>query len=541
MLTWRTGALGLLMMLRVCACRGQTEDLNASPLLHGEPLTVWVLRAGHAPKAPVGIAALVPPTPRLGFQEQTTGSFGQNASSAGQNAGSYGTAASNVGTAASNVGQNAGNVGVAPSDTGQNAASYGTVASNYGTAASDLGTAASNVGTAASSYGHLASESGPNTAEERRAAAVGAGRNLVLDRVRALMQEVPEAKVRYVELYLEEFKDRIDAANKTGDLPDVLIGSLPYTGEYRQLRERLFLPERVYAETASDNLGFVGQSTTQQKSIWRQSFSVFLRAPHPRAARAFALLLAEGGLRNALPLVPDDKLTPPSLVAIDAMSRLLDGQPVGSAADPMLAEFSSRMARAQLMGGPAGADDPTPPRIEPLAASINGGLAVVALRVSVSSQKSLELMHPLLVLRQAADGSWKVLQASLNLPMEQQHDEGERLMLTSPRAEEIEAGVKGVTLASPRDGDVGPVQPELWWDNLSGAGLQVVEWQIGYGEAWMDTHLYFLDDNASRLHTREVARFAIWPKAHYRWRVWSVGDKGETKISPWRTFVTTER
>ncbi len=536
MLMRRMSAAGLLALSWVCACSGQTEALDAAPLLHGEPLTVWVLRPGHAPKAPAGVLALLPPTPRLGFQEQTAGSFGQTASSAGQNAASYGTAASNVGTAASNVGQNAGGYGTAPSDAGQNAASYGTAASDYGMTASSYGTAASNVGTAASNYGHLSSESGPDRAQDSRATA-GAGRNPVLERVQALMLKVRETDIRYVELYVEEFKARMENANKTGDLPDVLIGSLPATEEYRQLVTRLFLPATMYGEIADDNLGAAAQGFAG-RGMWRQEFAVFLRAPHPRAARAFALVMAEGGLRLPEQLAADDERSAPALVAIDAMSRLVGGQSMGAQADPMLAEFTLRQAQARLMGVAMHTQGATPPRIEALAASVNGSLAVVGLRVSVASEKSLELMHPLVVLRQAADGSWKVLQVSLNLPVEEQRDEAGRLINTSTRAEERKGGVKGVTLASPREGDVGPVRPELWWDNLGGAGLQVVEWQMGYSEVWTDTHLYFVDDTATRLHTREVARFASVPGVRYRWRVWSVGVGGEMKISPWRTFVT---
>jgi hypothetical protein len=536
MLKRRAIASGLLAWLWACACWGQTEAMDARPLLEGEPLTVWVLKPGHPPKTPAGVLALLPPTPRLGLQEQTAGSFGQTASSAGQNAGGYGTAASSVGTAASNVGQNAGGYGTTASSYGTTASSYGTAASDYGTAASNVGTAASDAGTAASSYGHPASETGPNTAAGRKDAA-GAQKNVALERVRALMLEVRARNIRYVELYAEEFKERIDAANKTGDLPDVLIGTLPYTEEYRELRARWLLPSSVYGSVPEDNL----ESVLAGARPWRENFAVFLRAPHARTARAFALVLAEGGVHGVLPLTAGDKLTPPSLVAVDAMSRLLDGQAVGEEADPMLATFAPQMARGLLMRVPAGADDPTPPRTEAMAASINGGLAVVELRVTVSSARSLEVMHPLVVLRKALDGSWKVLQVSMNLPLENQQAEGERLMRTSPRAEEIKGGVKGVTLASPRDGDVGPERPELWWDNLGGAGLQVVEWQQGYGDVWQDTHLYFVDDASSRLHTREVARFASVPFWRYRWRVWSVGYEGETKISAWRTFGIAAR
>ena len=35
----------------------------------------------------------------------------------------------------------------------------------------------------------------------------------------------------------------------------------------------------------------------------------------------------------------------------------------------------------------------------------------------------------------------------------------------------------GISQAAPRDGDTRSAPAELWWDNLGGASMQVVEWQ----------------------------------------------------------------
>jgi len=95
--------------------------------------------------------------------------------------------------------------------------------------------------------------------------------------------------------------------------------------------------------------------------------------------------------------------------------------------------------------------------------------------------------------------------------------------------------VMGVALASPADGSVGSIAPDLAWDNGGGAGLQVVEWQYPYKGGWSDTRLFLVPDMGSTLRTRVGADFATLPLT-YRWRVWSIGASGAMKISSWRTF-----
>jgi len=95
---------------------------------------------------------------------------------------------------------------------------------------------------------------------------------------------------------------------------------------------------------------------------------------------------------------------------------------------------------------------------------------------------------------------------------------------------------KGISQAAPPDGDRRSAEPELWWDNLGGATLQVVEWQTGAGPV---TNLFFVPDTGSRLRTGVVARFAR-DQRQYRWRVWSVGPDGTIVVSPWRTLNIVE-
>jgi hypothetical protein len=134
------------------------------------------------------------------------------------------------------------------------------------------------------------------------------------------------------------------------------------------------------------------------------------------------------------------------------------------------------------------------------------------------------------VLRKSEDGNWRVLQVSLDLSPREQKAQGAQLMSTRPALAEQKAGVLGVKLAAPLDGETRPPQPELWWDNGGGSGLQVIEWQRGPG-----SHLFLVPDQAARLQTRVTATFAKQPGT-YRWRVWSVGVGGAMKISPWSTM-----
>ena len=171
---------------------------------------------------------------------------------------------------------------------------------------------------------------------------------------------------------------------------------------------------------------------------------------------------------------------------------------------------------------------------------MNGGLAAVGLRVVVSSANVFGVAHPLVVLRMSREGQWKVLQMSLNMPQHEQSNERQALMVSNPpTAAEQVSGVKGISQASPQDGQSLSQVPQLVWDNHGGAGLQVVEWQRGEGGAWSDARLYLVEDRSPTLRTQVEAEFAD-ANGRYRWRVWSVGAHGEMMISPWRGFSVSQ-
>ena len=141
-----------------------------------------------------------------------------------------------------------------------------------------------------------------------------------------------------------------------------------------------------------------------------------------------------------------------------------------------------------------------------------------------------------MVLRPDEALHWRVLQMSFDLARAQQLNAMGILARAGAESERVfrnEATLPlGILQASPTDGEGRSPQPDLWWDNLGGATLQVVEWQMsGAGS----TYLYFVPDSANRLQTRVSARFAAAAGA-YRWRVWSVGADGTIVISPWRTL-----
>jgi hypothetical protein len=94
--------------------------------------------------------------------------------------------------------------------------------------------------------------------------------------------------------------------------------------------------------------------------------------------------------------------------------------------------------------------------------------------------------------------------------------------------------------AGPSDGDSKAPRPELWWDNLGGATLQIVEWQPQRGRGMpSESELYFVPDTGTRLKTSVVARFA--EQGSYRWRVWSVGAEGTIVVGTWRTLKIVAR
>ncbi|MGA7158681.1 MAG: hypothetical protein WBY53_17680 [Acidobacteriaceae bacterium] len=521
------------------------------------PLVVWYLSASAQPpeSALQAVAALHNATP-LNYSEKTTGNFGQNAASYGQDAGSYGqdadtrsisvpsipadrdaTTATPNGFGykekeASNEGQNAAGYGSNASNNGKPASAEGQNAGGYGQNAGGYGTEASSVGQNASSYG-AGSASGNAPAEAQNAnasAAQGPLSDAGAEQVRENLREAfPDLQMRFVAVAPNQLLARLTAVRGTADAPDVLLGRLPATwwnGMDSEFGLTMLRPAVFYPNGSIDN----PEST--------EEVAILAHAPHMEAARAFALWMSEPG--SGCPgcvlggLAGNEGAA--AAVAKSAVERLMSGEPLGSVADPEIATDSSRDVRRMLatMGSANTANDGV--RVQVEHASLHGALAAVSLRVVVSSHGVFGVVHPLVVLRQAKDSQWRVLQLTLNLPQYEQANEERALMVSDPPTEkEQRSGVMGITQAAPMDDQTVAQMPQLVWDNHGGAGLQVVEWQHGEGDGWSEARLFLVQDTNARLRTQVMAGFAA-VSGRYRWRVWSVGAHGELKLSPWRTF-----
>lgn len=560
----RAGVLSATLLLVGSGLRaqggGDPEPLAA--LRHG-PLVVWYLAASTRPPQSNlnAIAALHDATP-LNYSEKTASTFGQNASNYGQNAGSYGVDADSrtistpqsapgqdAPTAKPNgigykeqegstFGQNAGSYGTAASNNGQEASATGQNAGSYGTESSRYGTAASNVGQNASDFG--SSSSGNGEAAQALPASAAAQQlplsNPAAEQVKeSLRQAFPELQMKFVAVDPEQLKARLMAVRGSSDYPDVLLGALPaawWSGMATEFGVAMLQPAVFYPNGVTEN------------SEGEPEVAILRTAPHMQAARAFALWMSEpsSGCPGCVQGGLTGREADAAALAKSAMERLLNGQPMGDQGDPQLVMDASRSVRRMLatMGNTKGgsaseATDGTHVQVEE--ASVNGGLAAVGLRVVVSSANVFGVAHPLVVLRAGKDGQWKVLQMSLTLPQHEQSNERQALMVSNPpTAAEQTSGVKGVTQASPQDGQSVMDVPELVWDNRGGAGLQVVEWQRGESNGWSDARLYLVEDSSPRLRTQVMAEFAD-ANGRYRWRVWSIGTHGAVEISPWRTFM----
>jgi hypothetical protein len=554
---YRSGVLSA--MLLVCAGVLQSQSGGDDPLgaLRHGPLVVWYLAASTRPPQSNlnAIAALHNATP-LNYSEKTTGTFGQNASNYGQDAGSYGVDADSrtISTpqsapgedapkakpngigykeqAASTAGQNAASYGTAASNTGQEASTAGQNAASYGTEASRYGTAASNVGQNASDFGEANGNGAP-------AQAPNAGNpappqplsNPAAEQAReSLRQAFPDLQMRFIAVDPDQLKARLMAARGSADTPDVLLGTLPadwWSGMDTEFGLAMLRPAVFYPNGVTEN------------SEGEPEVAILSKAPHMQAARAFALWMSEpnSGCPGCVQASLTGSAAAAAKVAKSAMERLLNGEPLGDEADPALVMDSSRSVRRMLatMGNTMATKDGVGVQVEE--ASVNGSLAAVGLRVVVSSAGVFGVAHPLVVLRVGRDGHWKVLQMSLNLPQHEQANERQALMVSNPpTAAEQNSGVKGITQASPQDGQSVAQVPQLVWDNGGGAGLQVVEWQRGEGNGWSEARLYLVEDRSPTLRTQVMAEFAN-ANGRYRWRVWSVGTHGAVEISPWRTFT----
>jgi hypothetical protein len=560
---YRSGVLSATLLLCAGVLQSQSggESDPLAALRHG-PLVVWYLAAStHPPQSNLNaIAALHNATP-LNYSEKTTGAFGQNASNYGEDAGSYGVDADSrtisapqsapgqdaptakpngIGykeQAASTAGQNAASYGTAASNNGQEASNVGQNAGSYGTEASHYGTAASNVGQNASTFGNSgnSTNANPNDAQAQAANANAAAQQQPLSNPAAeqvkenLRQVFPDLQMRFTAVDPDQLKARLMAARGSADYPDVLLGTLPaswWGGMDTQFGLAMLRPAVFYPNGVTDN------------SEGEPEVAILRNAPHMEAARTFALWMSEPS--SGCPGCVESSLAgsegAAAAVAKSAMERLLNGEPLSEDADPALVMDSSRAVRRMLatMGNATATNDGV--SVQVARSSVNGSLAAVDLRVVVSSASVFGVAHPLIVLRTGKDGKWKVLQMSLNLPQHEQSNERQALMVSNPpTVAEQTAGVKGITQASPLDGQSVAQRPQLVWDNRGGAGLQVVEWQRGESNGWSDARLYLVEDRSPTLRTQVDAEFAD-TNGRYRWRVWSVGTHGAVEISPWRTF-----
>ena len=534
--------------LLVCgACWAQSDeqlDLLGG-LRHGN-LVVWMVRApsGRAPRVP-GTPLYRSPTP--GFSQSTTGSFGQSASSVGTNAGDYGVDSSSATISApssptvarrdpsANTADGSGYKEQTSGSYGQTSSSYGTAASNHGQTASSLGQNASTAGQTASSYGQTAGSFGNSLSTIAQAGvkektAQSNEVDPLRDELRARLQSsFPQLTVTTREVPADELGDDLRSTKGTAAYPDVLVGALPQAWT-RGLQSELGLAVLPLA-------GFYDDGVTSDRPFVPE-FAILSGAPHPSAARAFAMWMGEVG-ESCEGCVADGlekEKAAVAAVATDAVKRLLRGEALGDEGDPEMAAFPPTLGRLVLTASDNHVAGDGSTQVQVLQASANGKLAGVTLRVVASSDRVFGVAHPLVVLRKGDDGKWRVLHVSLNLPAVEAERERETLM--EPCTETIcsSDGAEGVTLAAPANGEVRQPMPDLWWDNGGGARLQVVEWQTVRDGSWSDARLFLVPDRGAKLRTQVTARFATVP-TKYRWRVWSVGAGGVMKLSGWRTMV----
>ncbi len=524
--------------------------VNVLESLRQGPLVIWVVGLA-APKIPKVQGAQVYRAPDPGYHEATPGTLGQTAGSYGQTAGSYGVDASSPTISApsspnipradpsANTATGSGYTEQTSGSFGQTSSSYGTTASSHGQTASSLGQNAGGFGQTSGSYGQTAGSYGQSAAsfgesatatdaDKAKAAARVVGASPLLQELRSQIADaLPELAVTYEDVSLDRLAQDLRAATGTSLYPDVLVGNLPQEGFPNGLAMGALSPARFMDDGVTD-----GQTFDHQ-------FVVLSAAPHVRTAVAFALWMGEPyeecpGCVEA-GLQPDEKAA--ASVAVVAMQRLMQGSSVGEDADPLMAPFPPNLGRSILTSSGNRVLSEDLAHVELMRASTAGRLAAVSLRVLVGSAGVFGVAHPLVVLRKGDDGKWRVLHVSLNLPAVESQTQREALVdkCTDTLCGADAGALAGVSLASPRDGEQQHPAPELWWDNGGGSRLEVVEWQGNTGQGWSDSRLFLVPDRGAKLRTRVTAQFAS-REATYRWRVWSVGADGATKISAWRTF-----
>jgi hypothetical protein len=523
-------AAGLAM---IGACSAQTYGALGDPgtaALKDGPLVVWLVWPGTAEdRARIYVrthtAVVRLPTAVV---EQTTGEFGQPSSNVGQTSGTYGQASGGFGQASSNVGQTAGNYGTAASNVGRSAGDHGQTAGSYGQTAGSFGQPSSSFGDGLSAPLVGATSTGNTTIRER-------------ERVRFLQTVTtafPDLQIRFVEVVADELKERLVAAEHSRDFPDLVVGTT--------------LPD--WWDGSGFGLSMLGGSSfldagaeIRFRPEWRPEKVVILaQAPHIERARALVVWLSnELWCGSCLQITGGDAAVDAGKVAVSALGTVLQGDGLGAQGDPEIAQFSAEMARGlALMPTSSAALDDLKYRIDVLSGRANDRLAVVTLRAIASSPQAFGVLRAKVALRKNDKGQWKVLQISPNvsdqavgwLGPEDSPSKGWELLATYTDGASADK-VTGISQAAPVDGDNRSPQPDLWWDDGSGAAALAVEWQIKLG-AWTDSRMVIFPDRNPRLQTRVTARFARM-SGQYRWRVWSVGRGGAVHLSPWRTLNIT--
>jgi hypothetical protein len=545
-------AMAALLLAAIPLASGaDAQDLTVLRALDHGTLIVWVVRPANQmrPKSDTPVFAASQP----GFHEATTSALGQNAGGFGQNAGSYGVDASSTtisapssptavnarqpgDTTAAGSGyteQASGSFGQSSGGFGQNAGGYGQTTGSLGQNAGSAGQTAGTYGQTLTGFGDSLSTLGQprkTSAPPFRLATRGASSNLFEQQLHSAF---PDLKVLYSDVYASELTADLSAAAAAHSSPDVLIGALTGAG-WQKAESRYGAAEVRRADFVPDGLSS-GDDAPEYAAV--------AGAPHADAARAFIVWAGEmrGGCVQCGVRSTNGELSAAeqkaSLAAIAAMGKVLEGVALGAAADPAMTAWPAMLGLNVLQYGP-GDSRGDGAQVGVVRCSVNGALAAVTLRVSAAGVYGA--VHPLIVLRRTAgaNGVWRVLQVSLNLPSAEA--EGARAALTTDTAPvaaaEQHAGVLGVTLRAPDNGSQMQPEPKLGWDNGGGAGLEVVEWQSCATGSCGDSHLYFVPDHNQRLRTEATAEFAR-ADGNYRWRLWSVGAAGAVKLSPWRTFV----
>jgi hypothetical protein len=498
-----------------------TDNAPVVSALPQGPLTVWIVTQGtaadrariayqNAQKRAVAFGGAP------GYNEQTVANFGTASSNVGQTAGSAGTTAGSFGTASGNVGQTAGSYGQPSGNSGKNASDSGQTAGSYGQTVASFGQTAGSYGS--SLNGAPLTPPAPArepTPDEREvtSASFFHGMNVPF----------PRADVKYLSVMDLELKDKLAAAEGSKDYPDIVLGK-PLPGWWDQSGLGLaMLGTPSFLDVADES---------SHSPIWLAiKAGILVRALHPVQARTFVEWLRDqNGCGICGWTASHEALTNPAKAALE---DVLNGNDLGSLADPEAAKFSAEMARRIALAPPTlDIINGLKFRIDVTGVDGNDQLGVVSLRAIASSPQAFGVLHALVVLRNNGAAGWKVLQISPNLAVGSM--EGSWGLLRPYTNTATAAKVVSISEAAPLDGDNRPPQPDLWWDNKGDAGLLCVEWQIKLG-SWTDSRMLLVPESRSHVQTRVKATFARTP-GEYRWRVWSVGYGGTTALSPWRSL-----